>query len=230
MSVYIAMKKQLIDAYGEAGKWAAYEVYGMNSRGGTRAGENRLEEDFSMALELFARVPSLASKPQPYVRKAVRNAVLQGRKADSGGRVVVRDGHQIEAMTGVDMEGNKLEVGETPNLGDAGRILDLLWRAFEKTMEAVVARLDGTQTDAIYMQQAIDAWFNWAAQRFGRDADILRRSYEDGEHGRLWAAEEHGLTKREVRTIVEPGSPIHDAFYRALLPVMEARKAAKDAA
>src|SRR5205823_2579452 len=115
-----------------------------------------------------------------------------GRKADSGGRIVVRDGHQIEAMSGVDMEGNKLEVGETPNLTDAARILDLLWRAFEKTMEATIERLDGTQSDAIYMQQAIDAWFNWASVQFGRDADIFRRSYEDGEHGRTYAAQEHG--------------------------------------
>jgi hypothetical protein len=220
MSVYITMKKQLIEAHGEAGKWAAYEVYGMNSRGGTRAGENRLEEDFSMALELFARVPSLDGKPQPYVRKAVRNAVLQGRKADSGGRVVVRDGHQIEAMTGVDMEGNRLEIGETANQGDADRILDLLWRAFERVMNTVISRLDGTPDDAELMKLAMDSWYQWARVEHGQHDvtihELVRRNGMSFAH----VAEDRNVTKREVQDIVER---IDKACAEAFEPLVEAR-------
>jgi hypothetical protein len=231
VSVYATMKQRLMDVAGEAGKAAAYEVYRVNSQGGHRAGENRLEEDFSIVLELFARRPELASRPNAYVRKAAYNAILQGRKADSGGRVVVRDGHQIEAMTGVDMEGNKLEIGETANVGDAARILDLLWRAFEKTLEATIARLDGTQTDAILMQQAMDTWFNYAEAKFGkRDTEIFRQMHENSGRGIRDVAKEYGMTRGQVEAITGPRAPIRQAMYGDLLPMIEAKNAARGAA
>jgi hypothetical protein len=166
-----------------------------------RAKQDTLDWAEVAAVEKMTATPELAGMSKAYVRKAIERAFVDARKAESGGRIVQRNGKRVQAYR------------EVPYADENSRdMIRLAMQRFEEEMARLLrGEIDNT---AEYIKQVlVPAWFDWKVREHGERAEWFRQWTEDSARSYQGIADDYGVTVRTVRDVVATlGAEFRESF------------------